>query len=120
MVCQAELRELGKEAEQRGLRSPVIVAVGAERAEDLVELQQDLGPAVRLLGDPGLTAAAAYGLLHPHGGLGASDTARPATFVIGRDGRLAYAHAAVSVLDRPDAAASLDQWASVNSAPGNQ
>ena len=48
----------------------------------------DLGFAI--LSDPGARTADAYGVLHESGGIGGVDIARPATFVIGPDGRVRW------------------------------
>lgn len=42
-----------------------------------------------MLSDPELVAIQAYGLLHPDGGI-EGDIARPATFVVDRDGGVAW------------------------------
>ena len=43
-----------------------------------------------LLADPDLEAIDAYGVRHPAGGMGGHDIARPATFLIDRQGRIVW------------------------------
>lgn len=111
MVCIAELRGLGAEAGARGVADPIVLAVAAHRPEELRDLQAALPPSIRLLADPERRAIDAYGLVHPRGGPGGSDIARPAVFVVGRDGRLAFARASETVLDRLEPAGAFDAWA---------
>lgn len=69
------------------------------------------GGAIRFLSDHDKTAIVAYDLLHIGAYRGETDAARPASFVIDRNGFITYAHAAANILDRPDATASLDACA---------
>ena len=57
-----------------------------------------------LLADPDLALIKALGMLHPGAGPGGRDIARPGTFIVGRDGRIAWMHVSSNLRDRPDPA----------------
>lgn len=79
-----------------------MVAISADDRAAIGEWRGRFGPAVEFLADPKLEAIGAYALVHPRAAPSGADAARPATFVVGRDGRVRYAREAASVLDRPD------------------
>jgi peroxiredoxin len=56
----------------------------------------------RLIADPELGQVKALGMLHPGGGKGGKDVARPGTYVVGRDGRVAWFSASTTMRERPD------------------
>ena len=63
-----------------------MVAISVDSVEQSRRTSDRLGLEYRVLSDADATAIAAYGVLHPGGGVGGPDIARPATFVVGPDG----------------------------------
>jgi len=55
-----------------------------------------------VLSDPELEQAKSLGMVHPKAGPGGKDVARPATYVIGRDGIVRWFHTAGNIRVRPD------------------
>src|SRR6185436_12249658 len=111
MVCAAELRGLGAEADARRLAPGSIVAISTDEDERLDAWRESMSKAFAFVADPGKAAIGAWGLVHPGAAPGGRDAARPATYVVGRDLVVAWAHPAQSVLDRPEPAAVLDALA---------
>lgn len=85
-----------------------MVAISADDRAALESWRGRFGAAIEFLADPTLAAIGAYALVHPGAAPSGAAAARPATFVVGRDGRVRYARAASSVLDRPDPAEVFD------------
>ncbi len=75
-----EIREAGGE----------VLAVSVEPAAKTHEALKSAGIVYPLLADPDLEIIDAYGLRHFDGGMGGGDISRPATFVIDREGRIAW------------------------------
>lgn len=68
-----------------------ILAISADRSEDLRQLAESQGLDYRLVSDPELKVIDAYGLRHVGAGMGeSSDIARPAVFVLDREGRIVW------------------------------
>lgn len=60
-----------------------------------------------ILSDTSREMIRGYGLVHTGGGRDGSDIAKPATVLIGGDGRVRWLHVGRTVVDRPDTAALL-------------
>ncbi|MBL8694230.1 MAG: redoxin domain-containing protein [Planctomycetes bacterium] len=110
MICRAELQGLGDELAGRGIAAPAVLAIAPDAPEDLKAFGEQLGPAIALFSDADRRVIRAFDLLHPGAQPGGGDTARPATFVISGGGEILFAHAAESVLDRPDPADTADVY----------
>lgn len=67
-----------------------MLAVSAEPAEKTAEALRSAAISYPLLADPDLQTIDAYGLRHSDGGMGGRDIARPATFVLDRQGRIVW------------------------------
>jgi peroxiredoxin len=67
-----------------------VLAVSTDPAEETRRRLGSKGFEFPLLADPGLEAIDAFGVRHPGGGMGGVDLARPAVFVIDRQGRIAW------------------------------
>jgi peroxiredoxin len=79
-----------------------VYALSGDRPETLEELQAELGLAVTLLSDPDGEAIKAFGMQDPKG-VPHANTARAATFVIDRSGRVARRWLATNYRKRPTA-----------------
>lgn len=79
-----------------------VYALSGDRAETLEELQAELGLAVTLLSDPEGEALGAFGMRDP-AGVPHENTARAATFVIDRQGRVSRRWLAANYRKRPSA-----------------
>ncbi len=51
---------------------------------------EKLGLEFPVLSDPSAEVISAYGVLHPGGGMGGGDIARPAEFLVGSDGTIRW------------------------------
>ena len=65
----------------------VVMAISVDDVAHNRELAETYAPDLVVLSDPGLEAIEAYGVRHVGGGLD-GDVARPATFLIDREGRI--------------------------------
>ncbi len=83
-TCVRWLGELDQHAAELAQRDIGLVAISADKLEDLAALVPRL-PNVRLLTDPGLVAATAWGLRVP-----GAEAPSPGTFVVGKDGVIAW------------------------------
>jgi len=63
-----------------------VVAVSVDPVAKNREVVEKLGLEFPILSDADRRVIAAYGVVHRHGGMGGTDIARPAVFVIGPDG----------------------------------
>jgi peroxiredoxin len=63
-----------------------LVAISVDQEEDGRRVVDRLDADFPVLSDPDAAAISAYGVLHPGGGIGGADIARPATFLIDPDG----------------------------------
>jgi peroxiredoxin len=61
-----------------------------DSVENADRVVQKLGLEFPVLSDPESAVIEAYGVLHPSGGMGGVDIARPATFLIGPDGTVRW------------------------------
>ena len=68
----------------------MILAISADAVDDLRVVADAYGLEYGLLSDPGLTLVDALGLRHSMGGMTGEDIARPATFVLDRDGVIVW------------------------------
>ena len=75
-----EIREAGAE----------VLAVSVDPAAVTREKLGSAGIEYLLLADPDLATVDAYGVRHPGGGMDGNDIARPATFLIDPEGRIAW------------------------------
>jgi len=75
-------------AEIRALDTEV-VAISTDDPDQGREIAEAYGIEFGLLADPELRAIDAFGLRHVNGGIG-GDVARPATFILDREGRIAW------------------------------
>lgn len=66
-----------------------MLAISVDPPEDSRPIVESYGLTFPLLSDPDLRVIDAYGLRHPDGGLD-GDIARPAVFVLDREGRIAW------------------------------
>jgi peroxiredoxin len=66
-----------------------VVAVSVDSAQKNLQVQARHGLDFPLLSDPDLVAIDAFGLRHPKGMLD-NDIARPATFILDREGRIVW------------------------------
>lgn len=66
-----------------------IVAISNDDAERAREIAEAYGIEFALLADPALEAIDAFGLRHEGGGIG-GDVARPATFIVDRNGEVVW------------------------------
>ena len=81
-------------------RGVAIAAISVDSSEASRKLCQSQGYTFPLLSDPQAQAIRAYGVLHPHGGEGGHDIARPAEFLIDRAGTIRWTNLTGSVLAR--------------------
>jgi peroxiredoxin len=68
-----------------------VLAISADRPEQSREIAEAYGFDFPLLSDPKGRVIDEFGLRHPDGGI-EGDIARPALFVLDRDGRIAWRH----------------------------
>lgn len=66
-----------------------MLAISVDDVERNREVAEAYSPDLRVLSDPGLAAIDAYGVRHRGGGF-EGDIARPAVFLVDRDGRIAW------------------------------
>jgi peroxiredoxin len=67
-----------------------VVAVSVDTIDKNRELAEGLGLDYPVLSDSDRTAIAAWGVVHAGGGLGGTDIARPATFLVEPDGTVSW------------------------------
>lgn len=67
-----------------------MLAISVDPVETNRKLAGTAGLRFRLLSDPGLEAIDAYGVRHDAGGMGGEAIARPAVFILDRQGRVAW------------------------------
>lgn len=90
-----------------------VLAVSVDEPETTKEKLGEQGFTFPLLADPDLATIDAYGVRHPSGGMGGTDVARPATFVIDRDGKIAWRDLSDNWRKRPRAEQVLAQVAAI-------
>jgi peroxiredoxin len=66
-----------------------LIAISVDGVEQNKKVADAYSPDVLVLSDPGLTAIDAYGVRHVGGGMD-GDIARPATFIVDREGNIAW------------------------------
>jgi peroxiredoxin len=64
--------------------------VSVDTVEQNRDLAEGLGLDYPILSDADRTAIAAWGVVHAGGGIGGTDIARPATFLVERDGTVSW------------------------------
>jgi peroxiredoxin len=67
-----------------------VLAISVDPVDVSLELSDKLGFEFALLSDPELEAIDAYGVRHAEGGMGGVSIARPALFVLDREGNVAW------------------------------
>jgi len=67
-----------------------VLAISSDPSPGTQESLGQAGIEFHLLGDPNLNAIKSYGVLHPGNGIGGTDIARPATFLIDEQGRVIW------------------------------
>ena len=67
-----------------------MLAISVDPVDKNREMSDKLGFEFALLSDPEHEAIDAYGVRHAEGGMGGVDIARPAVFVLDRDGNIAW------------------------------
>ena len=72
-----------------------------QRPEKVQEFMADHGLSLPILIDPDRAVTKRYGVYHPFG-LDAFRTARPSTFLVGRDGRVCLMYVGERQNDRPE------------------
>ena len=75
-------------AEFRALETEIL-AISSDQPEQGTEIAEAYGIEFGLLADPELQVIDAFGLRHENGGI-AGDVARPATFILDREGRIVW------------------------------
>jgi peroxiredoxin len=68
------------------------VAVSVDSVADNKRVVEELGLEFPILADESRSVISDYGALHVGGGIGGRDIARPAIFLIGRDGTVEWRH----------------------------
>jgi peroxiredoxin len=68
----------------------VVLAISVDPVATSLELAGKTGIEFPLLSDPNLEAIDAYGVRHDGGGMGGVSIARPAVFVLDREGNVAW------------------------------
>jgi peroxiredoxin len=104
MVCRAELRGLRNAYDYFRKEGAEVVAISVE--DPLVSKQhvERAKLPFPILADPDRALLRRLGMIHPGAGLDGSDVAVPATYVIARDGTIAWLHKSDNVRMRPDPA----------------
>lgn len=67
-----------------------VLAISTDTVEDTAAAFRSQGLTFPVLADPELQAVDAYGVRHSLGGIEGDDIARPAVFVIDREGRIVW------------------------------
>ena len=67
-----------------------VVAISVDSQEDSRRVAEKLDIDYSILSDPRAEAITGYGVLHPEGGMGGQDIARPAIFLIDTDGVIVW------------------------------
>lgn len=86
----SELQGLQRHVEEIREAGGEVVAVSVDPVETTRETLGSAGFTFTLLADPELAVIDAYGVRHPGGGMEGTDIARPATFLIDREGRIVW------------------------------
>jgi peroxiredoxin len=76
------------------------VAISVDSPEESGSLCRSQGYTFPFLSDPRAEAIRAYGVLHEHAGEGGKDIARPAEFLVDRDGIVQYVNLTESIITR--------------------
>lgn len=67
-----------------------MIAVSADTIDKALEIAEAYDIEFSILADPGLVMIDAFGVRHTDGGMGGTDIARPATFILDRNGRIVW------------------------------
>jgi peroxiredoxin len=77
-----------------------VVAISVDSPEESRKLCQSRGYTLPVLSDPTAATIRAYGVLHPHGGEGGHDIARPAEFLVDAGGTIQWENLTENLLAR--------------------
>ena len=100
MVCNSELRSFQQnlaEFERRGTR---VVAISVDSPEESLRLARGQGYTFPLLSDAKAVAIRGYGILHAGAGEDGKDIARPAEFLVDREGVIRWENLTENLLAR--------------------
>ena len=81
-------------------RGVQIAAISVDSPAESSRLVRSRGYTMPVLSDPDAGTIRAYGVLHPHGGEGGRDIARPAEFLVDNTGIIRWVNLTESVLVR--------------------
>ena len=76
------------------------MAISVDSGDESRKLCQSQGYTFPFLSDPGARTIRAYGILHPQGGENGQDIARPAEFLVDRDGTVRWLNLTETILAR--------------------
>ncbi|MDE0331653.1 MAG: peroxiredoxin family protein [Nitrospinae bacterium] len=95
-MCQRQLVEFQRNyGKILGLKAEII-AISADNALEMNKTTRELGIRYLLISDPKKRIIKDFGVLHPREGI-----ARPATFIIDKNGMVRYVHVGNYPSDRP-------------------
>jgi peroxiredoxin len=94
------LRSFERHLPEFAARNARIVAISVDSPEESRKLSASQGYTFPILSDPQAVTIRAYGILHPHGGEDGRDIARPAEFLVDRDGTIRWENLTENLLAR--------------------
>jgi len=94
------LRSFERRLAEFRARYTQIVAISVDSGDESRKLCQSQGYTFTFLSDPRAETIRAYGALHEHAGEGGKDIARPAEFLVDRDGTVRWVNLTESILAR--------------------
>ena len=100
MLCNSELRSFQQhlaEFERRGVR---VVAISVDAPDESLPLAKSQGYTFPLLSDVNAAAIRAYRVLHAGGGENGKDIARPAEFLVDKNGTVQWENLTENLLAR--------------------
>ena len=96
MICQRQLVEFQRNSEKIHRLQTEIIAISADNALEMNKTTRELGIRYLLISDAKKRIIQRFGVLHPREGI-----ARPATFIIDKNGVVRYVHVGNYPSDRP-------------------
>jgi len=94
------LRSFERRLAEFRARYTQIVAISVDSGDESRKLCQSQGYTFTFLSDPRAETIRAYGVLHEHGGERGQDIARPAEFLVDREGTVRWVNLTESILAR--------------------
>jgi peroxiredoxin len=82
------------------VRNTDLAAISVDSPEESRKLCQGRGYTFPFLSDPKAETIRAYGVLHPQGGVDGHDIARPAEFLVDKNGTIVWENLAPSIIER--------------------